>query len=103
MELLLTAGSRLLDMGRSVRSFTAAQRRAILARDGGCRSCGAPPDTSDIHHVIPWDEGGRTDIDNGVADDELVRLRLRLGDGDPRTIEARDRVVDLIDRYDRAA
>ncbi len=67
MELLLTAGSRLLNMGRSVRTFTAAQRRAILARDGGCRSCGAPPDQCDVHHVIPWEDGGLTDIDNGVA------------------------------------
>ena len=67
MELLLTAGSRLLKMGRSVRTFTAAQRRAILVRDGGCRSCGAPPEQCDVHHVIPWEDGGLTDVDNGVA------------------------------------
>ena len=188
MELLLTAGSRLLSLGRSVRTFTAAQRRAILARDGGCRSCGAPPETCDIHHVIPWEDGGLTDIDNGVAKcrrchrqhhrlewvdrldpdgtyrvirpdgteittrpagldhqlpllpvattsepariprvragaaggqdrdrvsdidrdlievgNEVVRLRLRLGDADPTTIEAKERLVALMDRYDRAA
>ena len=185
MELLLTAGSRLLNMGRSVRTFTAAQRRAILARDGGCRSCGAPPERCDVHHVIPWEDGGLTDVDNGVAKcrrchlehhrktwvdrldpdgtyrvirpdgteittrparlddqlpllpvattseparlrpvvpvadthdpgegshpdlieagDELVRLRVRHGDADPRTIGARDRFFGLMDRSERAA
>ena len=67
MELLLTAGSRLLNLGRSIRTFTAAQRRAILARDGGCRGVRRPARECDIHHVIPWEDGGLTDIDNGVA------------------------------------
>jgi hypothetical protein len=56
-----------LNLGRSVRHFTAVQRRAILARDGGCRCCGAPPEKCEIHHVIPWEDGGTTDITNGVA------------------------------------
>jgi hypothetical protein len=67
MELLLTSGSRLLDLGRTVRHFTAAQRRAILVRDGGCRTCGTPPERCDVHHVVPWEEGGTTDVGNGVA------------------------------------
>ena len=67
MELLLTSGHRILDHGRSVRTFTAAQRRAVLTRDGGCRSCGAPPERCDVHHVRPWDAGGATDLGNGVA------------------------------------
>jgi hypothetical protein len=67
MEVLLTSGSRLLSMGRTVRHFTAVQRRAVLARDGGCRSCGAAPEKCDVHHVVPWEEGGLTDVANGVA------------------------------------
>jgi hypothetical protein len=67
MELLLTSGSRLLNMGRTVRHFTASQRRAILVRDGGCRCCGAPPERCDVHHVIAWEQGGLTDVANGVA------------------------------------
>ncbi len=67
MELLLTAGNRLLNLGRSSRTFSLAQRRAVLARDGGCRGCGADPSKCDIHHVVPWEEGGCTDIDNAVA------------------------------------
>ena len=67
LELLLTAGNRLLNLGRSTRTFSAAQRRAALARDGGCRGCGAEPSRCDIHHVVPWEDGGCTDIDNAVA------------------------------------
>ncbi len=67
MELLLSADGRLLHLGRTTRTFTPAQRRAVLARDGGCRGCGADPSKCDIHHVVPWEEGGCTDIDNAVA------------------------------------
>jgi hypothetical protein len=67
MELLLSAEGRLLHLGRTTRTFTAAQRRAVLARDGGCRGCGANPSKCDIHHVVPWEEGGCTDIENAVA------------------------------------
>lgn len=67
MELLLSADGRVLHLGRTTRTFTAAQRRAVLTRDQGCRGCGADPSTCDIHHVVPWEEGGCTDIDNAVA------------------------------------
>ncbi len=67
MELLLVADGWLLHLGRTTRTFSAAQRRAVLARDGGCRGCGADPSRCDIHHVAPWEEGGCTDIENAVA------------------------------------
>jgi hypothetical protein len=74
IERLLTIDGRILDHGRSIRNFTAAQCRAILARDGGCRTagcrtagCDAGPERCDVHHVVPWECGGRTDIANGVA------------------------------------
>ncbi len=66
LELLLTAGNRTLDFGRSRRTFTDAQRRDLLTRWGGCACCGAPPENSDIHHVEPWGKGGLTDTANGV-------------------------------------
>ena len=45
-----------------------AQRQALAVRDGGCCApgCHAPPEWSEAHHVIPWEHGGRTDIDNLV-------------------------------------
>jgi hypothetical protein len=47
-----------LDMGRHVRLATAAQRRALAARDGGCvfPGCTLPPQWCDAHHLDP----GRT-------------------------------------------
>lgn len=57
-----------LRLGDTERCFTAGQRRAILARDGGCviPGCCAPPRWSEVHHVVPWRQRGETDVDNGV-------------------------------------
>jgi hypothetical protein len=50
------------------RYFTPAQRRALAARDGGCLgpNCTAPPLWCHAHHVIEWEHGGLTDVDNGA-------------------------------------
>ena len=48
------------------RAPTTAQRRALIARDGGCIGCGAPPGECEAHHIIPWKRGGPTRIDNLV-------------------------------------
>ncbi len=54
--------------GRHERLFTPAQRRALAARDGGCLgpNCTAPPMWCHAHHVIEWEHGGPTDVDNGA-------------------------------------
>jgi len=54
-----------LHHGRSKRLAQPAQRRVLAVRDGGCvvPGCHAPPDWSDVHHLVPWEHGGRTDID----------------------------------------
>jgi hypothetical protein len=69
LERLLMAEGRILNHGRAVRVFTDTQRRAILARDQGCRveGCDAGPEQCDIHHLNPFEAGGGTDIANGVA------------------------------------
>lgn len=57
-----------LALGRTVRLFSPAQRRAMLARDGGCviPGCTSPPGWWEAHHVHEWAEGGPTDVDQGV-------------------------------------
>jgi hypothetical protein len=64
---LNTAG-RVLALGSSQRCFTASQRRAITARDGGCviPGCTTPAGWCEVHHVVPWRNGGATHTDNGV-------------------------------------
>jgi hypothetical protein len=57
-----------LDVGRSRRTIPAALRRALVARDGGCRfpGCNRPPGWTDAHHVVHWVDGGVTALGNLV-------------------------------------
>jgi len=57
-----------LDLGRAKRLHKGRQRTAIAARDGGCLmpGCDRPPSWSEVHHIVPWSEGGGTSVDDGV-------------------------------------
>ena len=52
-------------VGRDRRFPTEAQIKAIIARDRHCRGtgCTAGPERCEIHHIVPWEDGGLTDID----------------------------------------
>ena len=66
---LMFDGPRLpLAVGRTSRTATPAQRRALAARDGGCviPGCGVPAETCQAHHVTDWAQGSSTDLDNLV-------------------------------------
>lgn len=67
-RLIRGAHGEILDLGRSERTWSAAQATAVIRRDGHCRfpNCDAPPGHCDIHHCHPWERGGPTDITNGV-------------------------------------
>jgi hypothetical protein len=56
-----------IDVGRKTRTIPAALRRALDARDGGCRfpGCGNRIFT-DAHHIEHWLDGGETNLDNTV-------------------------------------
>ena len=62
------AHGEILWEGRRERYFTPAQRRALAVRDGGCvgPGCSAPPSWCHAHHVVEWEHGGLTDVDNGA-------------------------------------
>lgn len=66
--ILLAPSGAVMNLGRTVRCATPAQRRALLARDHGCviPGCEAPSAQLDAHHVVPWATGGPTDVDNLV-------------------------------------
>ena len=55
-----------LDLGYSQRCATAKIRKALIARDRTCTApgCDRPHWMCEIHHIVPWAEGGRTDLDN---------------------------------------
>lgn len=65
---VLNGKSEILDLGRSRRLFTRAQRRAMAIRDGRCRAegCTIPAAWCEAHHRRPWASGGRTDLDDGL-------------------------------------
>jgi hypothetical protein len=66
---LLGTDGQPLDLGRSARTFTPAQRRALALRDGhGCAfpGCDRPMAWCDAHHIRHWIDGGATDLSNGV-------------------------------------
>ena len=58
-----------IDVGRSRRTIPPAIRRAVIARDGGCRfpGCDRPPGWCQIHHTRPWMHGGCTAVGELVA------------------------------------
>ena len=55
-----------LDVGRTVRHANRAQRRALRAIYRTCAfgDCDVRFDRCEIHHIIPWELGGVTDLDN---------------------------------------
>lgn len=58
-----------MDVGRTQRHFTARQRIALAARDGGCRSpgCDRPPSWCEAHHTYEWlQDHGETNVEDGV-------------------------------------
>lgn len=65
---VLSGASLPLDLGRSQRLFSTAQRKALAARDQGCAfpGCDRPPGWCESHHIVPYGRGGTTDLTNGV-------------------------------------
>lgn len=57
-----------LHLGRSARLASPAQRHALALRDKGCAhpGCDRGPKWCTAHHLIPWERGGSTDLDNLV-------------------------------------
>lgn len=64
---VLGSRSAPLDLGRSVRLHTAAQRMAMAIRDKGCTAegCDRPPGWTEAHHETPWSAGGGTSVEGG--------------------------------------
>jgi hypothetical protein len=67
-RVVLAGRSEILDVGRERRLFTKAQRKALAIRDQGCvyPFCDKRPALTDAHHIIPWEDGGPTDLANAV-------------------------------------
>lgn len=66
--MVLGDGNAILNVGRTRRHFTDAQRKIIVARDIGCTfpHCTRPAAMCEAHHIIPWQDGGETNLDNAA-------------------------------------
>lgn len=69
IPVVLGGPSEPLDVGRVKRLFTPGQRAAVYLRDRHCSfpGCTVPAAWTQIHHVIHWVFGGRTDLLNAAA------------------------------------
>jgi hypothetical protein len=68
-RVIIGPAGEILDSGRATRTFTAAQRRAIIVRDEGqCDwdGCDAAAAWCEVHHAMHWADGGPTSVDNGM-------------------------------------
>ncbi len=66
IPVLLGSEGQPVDLGRTVRTVTPAQRIALNLRDQGCRhpDCHRPPSDCDAHHIIHWLDNGETNLHN---------------------------------------
>lgn len=67
VPVVLGGRSQVLDLGRSRRYHSKAQRIAIGIRDKTCTAlgCTEPPARCHVHHDTPWAQGGRTTVKDG--------------------------------------
>ncbi len=79
---VLGGASLPLDLGRSSRLFTEAQRVALATVYDTCAAegCDRPYAWTELHHETPWSRGGNTDRKNAVPACQCHHLRLH----DPR-------------------
>jgi hypothetical protein len=65
-RVITDGASQPLDVGRATRVPPPALRRALVVRDRGCvfPDCDRPPAWCDVHHFVPWINGGPTNPDN---------------------------------------
>jgi hypothetical protein len=64
--LFADATGRPLNLYRNRRLASPSQTLALIARDKGCTfpGCTMPPEWTEKHHVVAWQDGGLTNLDN---------------------------------------
>jgi 5-methylcytosine-specific restriction protein A len=84
-----------LDVGRLTRTIPDGLRRAVVARGGGCEfpGCGRPPSWCEVHHIVPWQEGGVTALHNSVM---ACRVHHRLLHHSEWIVRIRDGLPEFI-------
>jgi hypothetical protein len=65
-RVIMAGRSTVLDYGSTTRTAPANLWAAVVARDQHCRfpGCDRPPNWCEAHHVVSWERGGPTAVDN---------------------------------------
>jgi Domain of unknown function (DUF222) len=68
IPVVLGGDSEILDLGRTRRLHSTAQRKAMALRDRHCRGegCTVPATFCEAHHKKPWANGGTTTLDDSA-------------------------------------
>lgn len=68
LSAVLGGASKILDLGRTQRLFSEAQRQALGQQHRCCSAdgCERPFAWCELHHVEPWSHGGPTDLANAM-------------------------------------
>ena len=93
--IVLNGTGQPLDVGRLTRTIPDGLRRAVAAPGTGCEfpGCGRPPSWCEVHHVLPWQEGGPTALHNCVM---LCRIHHRLLHHSDWIVRIRDGLPEFI-------
>ncbi|MFH1765695.1 MAG: DUF222 domain-containing protein [Gemmatimonadota bacterium] len=65
VTIALGPDGQVLGAGRQIRTVSPSLRRALEARDRGCRFPGCGARFTEAHHVKHWADGGETSLRNG--------------------------------------
>jgi Domain of unknown function (DUF222)/HNH endonuclease len=95
VPIVLNGKGQPLDVGRATRVIPDGLRRAVAARDRGCAhpGCGHPVSWCECHHVVPWEHGGPTRLDNLAM---LCRAHHRQIHASGWTVRIRDGLPEFI-------
>ncbi|MCW2755395.1 MAG: endonuclease [Marmoricola sp.] len=95
---VLDGASLPLDLGRSARLFSEAQRTALGIRHKTCAAdgCERPFAWCELHHLVAWALGGKTDLDQAVPLCHFHHQRIH--DGNYQHVRARDGSISFHQR-----
>jgi uncharacterized protein DUF222/HNH endonuclease len=95
VPIVMNGASQPLDVGRATRVIPDGLRRAVTARDRGCAhpGCHRPVSWTEIHHILEWENGGHTTLDNLVM---LCRVHHRLIHHSGWIVRIRDGLPEFI-------
>ncbi|WP_232667343.1 HNH endonuclease [Pseudonocardia sp. TRM90224] len=106
IPIVMNGDSQPLDIGRANRVIPDGMRRAVAARDRGCARCGRPASWCDVHHIVEWQNGGPTEVNNLVMlckmhhrEIHATEWIVQIADGLPEFIPPRWVDPDQIPRH----